>query len=58
MRITNTKTGFTFDRGNSKAEREMSAAYIMQHVRCRYTPQSKARAKAFAKAFAKANTTV
>lgn len=49
MRITNTKTGFTFDRGNSKAEREMSAAYIMQNVRCRYTPQSKARAKAFAK---------
>lgn len=54
MRITVAMQGLsfdhvTFDRGNSKEERAAAAKVIMQHVRCRYTPQSKARAKAFAK---------
>ncbi len=52
MRITVSRPGHnvTFDRGNTKESRADAAAVIMQHVRCRYTPQSKARAKAFAKA--------
>ena len=54
MRITYaidvvTKQPVGFDRGNSKEDRAYAAAFIMANVRCRYTPQSKARAKAFAK---------
>lgn len=54
MHITNTKTNQTWDRGNSANERKAWSAYIQMHVRCRYTPES----RACAKAFAKANTTV
>lgn len=49
MRITVKATGMTFDRGNSKEQREGAARVIMQNVRCRYTPQSKARAKDYAR---------
>lgn len=45
MRITiGTKT---FDRGNSKEDRDNAAKAIMARVRCRYTPQARANAKAF-----------
>lgn len=49
MRIVSEATGMTIERGLSKEARENAAKFIMAHVRCRYTPQSKARAKAFAK---------
>jgi hypothetical protein len=39
----------SFDRGTTKESREFASRFIQQRVRCRYTPQSKARAKAFAK---------
>lgn len=39
----------THDRGNSANERAAWSAFIQSRIRCRYTPQSKARAKAFAK---------
>lgn len=54
MRITYATDAMTgqpvgFDRGNSKEERTSASVFIQSRVRCRYTPESKARAKAFAK---------
>jgi hypothetical protein len=51
MRITIMSLGtpLSFDRGNTKEERESAARFIMGRVRCRYTPQSKQRAKDYAR---------
>lgn len=51
MRITITDSrGNAMERGNTFDERMAASAFIQANVRCRFTPQSKARAKAFAKA--------
>lgn len=49
MRIVCEAMNMTVERGLSKEARQNVANFIMAHVRCRYTPQSKQRAKDFAR---------